>query len=85
MNEMQIIEHEGRPVAVTVDGVAILAGALRGRARRHVQAKALYALQVAAGERRGPYRDDDAEQFARSVRPERRGPSPRRLCGRRPA
>ena len=42
---MQVIEHRGEAVAVVIDGRAILAGGLRGPARRDVQAKALYALQ----------------------------------------
>lgn len=34
--------------------------------RRFVHAMALYARDVAAGELRGPYRDEDAELYART-------------------
>ena len=44
------------------------ADSLRGRTRRDVQAKALYALEVAASERPGPYTDAGAEHFARVAR-----------------
>ena len=65
---IQVIEHRGEACAIVLDGCAILADGLRGRARRDVQAKALYAIEVAAGERPGPYTDAGAEHFARAAR-----------------
>jgi len=65
---IQIIEHRGEACAIVLDGCAILADGVRGRTRRDVQAKALYAIEVAAGERPGPYTDAGAEHFARAAR-----------------
>src|SRR5215210_8408882 len=42
-----------------------IADELTGAARRIVEAKCLYALQLSAGELRGAYADADAERYAR--------------------
>ena len=61
---MQIIELDGQPAAIAAGGQAIIAAHVRPHQLRHVQAKALYALQIQAGERPGPYTDRDAEHYA---------------------
>jgi hypothetical protein len=69
MKTIQIINLGGQPAAIAVDGRAIVAEHVPAHQLAHVQAKALYALQIQAGERPGPYDDDHAEHYAkRAVR-----------------
>lgn len=88
MKTIQIINLDGRPAAIAVDGRAIVAEHVPADQLAHVQAKALYALHIQAGERPGPYSDEQAEHYARVAvragadsrrrhRP-RRGANPRR-------
>jgi len=64
---LNLIEHDGRAAAVVVDGQALLDATLGPTARRHVQAKCLHALEIAAGDRPGPYNDAAATRYAREV------------------
>jgi hypothetical protein len=88
MKTIQIINLDGQPAAIAVDGRAIVAQHVPAQQLAHVQAKALYALHIQAGERPGPYTDQQAEHYARAAaraladsrrrhRP-RRGAHPRR-------
>ena len=67
MTSIQIIDLHGRPAAIAVAGSAIIAQHVPEELLAHVQAKALYALQIQAGERPGPYIDTDAENYARAA------------------
>jgi hypothetical protein len=67
MKTIQIIDLDGRPAALAAAGGAIIAGHVSPPLLAHVQAKALYALQIQAGERPGPYTDIDAEHYARAA------------------
>jgi len=67
MKTIQIINLAGQPAAIAVDGRAIVAEHVPAHQLTHVQAKALYALQIQAGQRPGPYDDDHAEHYARTA------------------
>jgi hypothetical protein len=67
MKTIEIINLDGQPAAIAVDGSAIVAEHVPAQQLTHVQAKALYALQIQAGERPGPYNDDQAEHYARTA------------------
>ena len=65
---VQVIHRAGLPVAVTVGSShAILDEHLVGEDLRLAQAMCAYALEVAAGERPGPYRDEDAARYASAL------------------
>ncbi len=65
---VQMICRQGQPVAVTVaTDEATLSARVASSDRALVQAMCVYALEIAAGERPGPYRDDDAERYALAV------------------
>ena len=64
---IQIIDLHGQPAAIAIAGTAIIAQHVPDALLAHVQAKALYALQIQAGERPGPYTDADAEHYARAA------------------
>ena len=82
MKTIQIINLDGQPAAIAVDGRAIVAQHVPADQLAHVQAKALYALHIQAGQRPGPYTDDQAEHYAgvaaRAVVDSRRRRRPRR-------
>jgi hypothetical protein len=61
MKTIQIIDLHGRPAALAAGGAAIIANHVAPALLAHVQAKALYALQIQAGERPGPYSDSGAD------------------------
>jgi hypothetical protein len=61
---IQTIELDGRVAALVVAERAIIRDDLIGVDRRRAQAKALYALQIAAGELPGPYTEARAERYA---------------------
>lgn len=68
----QLILQNERPAAVVGAQRIFLAPhiaalPLAHPVRRHVVAKAVYALDVAEGLRPGPYRDDAADRWARRV------------------
>jgi hypothetical protein len=67
METIQLIKLDGRVLAVVAGNRAIIADELVGADRLRVQAKALYALEVRAGERPGPYSDDAAERYASAL------------------
>ena len=64
MPTIQPIHHGERLVAITVGDAAVLADDVDDDERRHVQAMALYAIKVAAGDLGGPYTDAAAERYA---------------------
>ena len=64
MTSIQIIELHGQPAAIVAGDLAIIATHITGADRARVQAKALYAIEIGAGQRPGPYTDQDAERFA---------------------
>jgi len=65
MKTIQIINLHGKPAAIAVNGAAVIAQHVPAAALALVQAKALYALEIEACERPGPYTDTDAENYAR--------------------
>ena len=67
MPRLQRINHNGQLAAVVVAGQAILDDTLADPDRRHVQAKCLYALEIAERQRPGPYTDAAAEQYAQQA------------------
>jgi hypothetical protein len=76
MVTIQIIELDGCAVALIVEDRLIIPERLVGADRRRVQAKALYALEIRAGQRPGPYTDEDAERYAKAVTARRAGRRP---------
>jgi hypothetical protein len=67
MVTIQPIHHDGEVVAFAVDGCAVISGGLADDAFDVVRAKCLYALEIATGERPGPYTDGAATAYARSA------------------
>lgn len=67
MHDIQVIELDGRPAALAFAGVAAVGAHVPDAQLAHVKAKALFALQIQAGERSGPYTDAAAERSAREV------------------
>ncbi|MEJ7894206.1 MAG: hypothetical protein WKF94_16375 [Solirubrobacteraceae bacterium] len=65
MRTIQVIELRGRPVALALADEAILADHITDDEQPIVAGMALYALEVQAGARPGPYTDADAERYAR--------------------
>ena len=64
MVAIQPIEHDGRVVALVADGRALIGDELAGGTLVLVRAKCLYALEVQAAERPGPYSDQAATRYA---------------------
>jgi hypothetical protein len=78
MKAIQIIELDGRVAALALgEEEAVIRDDLTKTDRRRAQIKALYALQIAAGERPGPYTDAGAERYARAERVPSAGPRAR--------
>jgi hypothetical protein len=73
MSEFQQITYHGEVVAVVIADQAIIPKALPAEDRRTVEAMCLYALEVAAGQRAGPYSDDRALAYAKRAAVERAG------------
>jgi hypothetical protein len=67
MPAIQRIHHDGDVVAWVAGGRAVITTGLPGDAFDLVRAKCLYALEIAAGERPGPYTDAAASAYARSA------------------
>jgi hypothetical protein len=65
MVTIQPIEHYGRVVAVVAGCRALIGDELAGGTLALVRAKCLFALEVQAGERPGPYSDKAATRCAR--------------------
>jgi hypothetical protein len=64
MSEMQKIIYNGRLAAVVLADQAILTDTLPEPDERTVKAMCLYALEIAAGLRPGPYTDEKALDYA---------------------
>ena len=64
MVTIQPIEHHGHVVALVAGCRALIGDELAGDALALVRAKCLYALEVQAGERPGPYSDEAAARYA---------------------
>jgi len=78
MLEIQIISLRGRTAAIVAGDTAILAEHVPDKLVARVQARALYAMQIQAGELPGPYTDADAERYAaRAAAAARQPPDPR--------
>jgi len=86
MKTIQLITHNDRPAAIIAGDTAIVADHVADNDIARVQAMCLYAMEIAAGDRPGPYTDALAEQYAdraiamRSInarRGRRRGAHPR--------
>jgi hypothetical protein len=65
MRLIQVIELHGRAVALALVDEAILADHIADTDRPIVAGMALYAIEIQTGARPGPYRDIDAERYAR--------------------
>ena len=86
MKTIQIITLRGKPAAIAVNGTAVIAQHVPDTELALVQAKALYALEIQAGTRPGPYTDPDAERYARhaaAARPSRPARSRQPAAARR--
>lgn len=64
MPEFQQIEYNDEVVAVVVGDQAIIPKGLPAADRQTVKAMCLYALEVIAGSRPGPYTTDRALEYA---------------------
>ena len=64
MKTIQLITRNDRPVALVAGDTAIVADHVADHDRARVQAMCLYAMEIAAGDRPGPYADELAEQYA---------------------
>lgn len=73
---IQLIELDGEPVAVTIGADSVvISDHVAGFSLPLVKRMCLFALQIACGDRPGPYRSAEAEQWARTGR--------LKLCGGR--
>lgn len=65
MPNVQIIEIHDQPIAVVIGGdQTIISESLAGDARIIAERMCLYALDIAVGNRAGPYRNEDALRHA---------------------
>lgn len=87
MKTIQLITHNDRPAAIVAGDTAIVADHVADNDVARVQAMCLYAMEITAGDRPGPYTDALAEQYADHAtqlpssnprRGRRRGAHPRR-------
>jgi hypothetical protein len=67
MSKLQMIHHNERLAAVVVAGQAIIDDTLSPHALASVQAKCLYALELAEKGDADLYTDDAAEAYARTA------------------
>jgi hypothetical protein len=65
VSELQKIIYNGRVVAIVLADQAIIPDGLAESDERTVKAMRLYALEVAAGLKPGPYSDERALEYAR--------------------
>jgi len=77
MLEIQIISLRGRTAAIVAGDTAILAEHVPDELVARVQAKALYAPQIQAGELPGPYTDAGAERYTHTAAAAAARPAPR--------
>lgn len=81
MRQLQPVTYQGRIVAAVVAGQAVILTGISDEAIVQVQARCLYALELADAGRAEDYTDADAEAyaaFALAQRRERRRPSPKK-------
>jgi hypothetical protein len=64
---LQQIHHNGRLAAIVVAGQAIIDDSLSPHALARVQAKCLYALELADRGEANAYTDEDADAYARAA------------------
>lgn len=64
MKTIQLITHNDRPAAIVAGDTAIVADHVADNDVARVQAMCLYAMEITAGDRAGPYTDALAEQYA---------------------
>jgi hypothetical protein len=69
---LQNIIYKNEIVAVVIEDEATILDGLPDDGLRDVQAMCLYALEIHAGDRPGPYTDEQALAFATQVRAQRR-------------
>jgi hypothetical protein len=67
VSEVQPIIHRGAMVAIVIADQAIIPAAVPATDLPVVKAKCLYALEIAAGERPGPYSDAGASAYAQTI------------------
>lgn len=67
VSEVQPIIHRGVLVAIVIADEAIIADAVPTGDLAAVKAKCLYALEIAAGERPGPYTDAGAAAYVQAI------------------
>jgi hypothetical protein len=71
VNEIQPITYNGRLVALVAGDSAMIVDSIREYDRTTVKAMCLYALEIAAGDRPGPYSDREALIYARQAAAQR--------------
>jgi hypothetical protein len=67
VSDVQPIVHRGALVAVVIPDQAIIADAVPVSDLPTVKAKCLYAMEIGAGERPGPYTDAGAAAYVRAI------------------
>ena len=67
VSEVQPIIHHRALVAIVIADQAIIPAAVPASDLPVVKAKCLYALEIAAGERPGPYSDASASAYAQAT------------------
>jgi hypothetical protein len=65
---IQPIKYAGQVAAVVIDDQAKILAEVPEDDVLHIKTMCVYAMEIAAGERPGPYSDRDAEVFARRLR-----------------
>ena len=67
MPNLQRINYNGRLAAIAIAGQAIIEDTLSDEAFRQVQAKCLYALELAEQGRADTYTEQDADAYAQAA------------------